>query len=205
MKLISMGILLGFGAAVPIGAVNIEMAKRNLISGTKAGLALGFGACSVDLLYLILLFQGVILFLKQPLFLGVLGCIGSLVLFYFSYKAFTAPSELVADSLQAKVSLTRNWFDGFIMTATNPYTIIFWGSISAQVGVMQNHSNGDIYYLAIGLLIGIISWILFFNAVLHHTRKKISASCQHYLNIGGGFILLMIAFISLYNSLNMIF
>ncbi len=200
MKLISLGIILGWAAAVPIGPVNVEMAKRNLTYGTNMGLAIGFGACSVDLLFLVLLFQGITLFVNQPVYFSILGGIGSFILFYFAYKAFTAPSVLNSGIQLRKLSIFRHWFDGFIMTATNPYTIIFWGSIGSQAGILKNNTNSELLLLGLGLLIGIISWTLFLNGILHFTRKKISAKFQHYLNISGGWILFIIATISLINS-----
>src|SRR5690349_14623346 len=48
------GILLGLGAAVPIGPVNVEIARRSLRSGMRAGASLGFGAVTVDMTYAVL-------------------------------------------------------------------------------------------------------------------------------------------------------
>ena len=41
---LSRGILLGWGVAVPLGPVNVEIARRTLRGGFRAGFFLGMGA-----------------------------------------------------------------------------------------------------------------------------------------------------------------
>src|SRR3954471_5312098 len=48
------GILLGLGAAVPIGPVNVQIARRTLRDGFGRGVALGAGAVTVDVTYAVL-------------------------------------------------------------------------------------------------------------------------------------------------------
>src|SRR5258708_21256991 len=49
--MLARGCLLGIGAAAPIGPVNVEIARRTLRSGFRAGFALGCGAVTVDVAY----------------------------------------------------------------------------------------------------------------------------------------------------------
>ena len=53
------GILLGLGAAVPIGPVNVQLARRALRHGFFAGFALGCGAVTVDVFYAVLTSTGI--------------------------------------------------------------------------------------------------------------------------------------------------
>src|SRR5690349_21693009 len=53
-RLLVNGIIFGIGAAVPIGPVNVEIARRTLRWGFGAGVALGCGAVTVDVTYTIL-------------------------------------------------------------------------------------------------------------------------------------------------------
>jgi len=45
------GLALGLGAAAPIGPVNVEIARRTLRFGRRAGFLLGCGAVTVDVGY----------------------------------------------------------------------------------------------------------------------------------------------------------
>src|SRR3954464_16040460 len=48
LSLVFNGVGLGLGAAAPIGPVNVEIARRTLRFGRRAGFALGCGAVTVD-------------------------------------------------------------------------------------------------------------------------------------------------------------
>ena len=54
IPLILKGVALGLGAAVPIGPVNVELARRTLRGGFSRGFALGCGAVTADVTYAIL-------------------------------------------------------------------------------------------------------------------------------------------------------
>src|SRR5205085_2931340 len=51
LSMLARGCLLGIGAAAPIGPVNVEIARRTLRNGFRAGFALGCGAVTVDVAY----------------------------------------------------------------------------------------------------------------------------------------------------------
>jgi threonine/homoserine/homoserine lactone efflux protein len=87
------GLLLGLGAAAPIGPVNIEIARRTLRFGRRAGFLLGCGAVTVDVCYAVITGLAVVgLVLQSPavtrglslgggIFLGYLavGCLRSAI------------------------------------------------------------------------------------------------------------------------------
>lgn len=50
-----LGVLVGFGVAIPIGPMNLEIIRRNLNFGLSSGLSFGVGIISADLTYLLLL------------------------------------------------------------------------------------------------------------------------------------------------------
>ena len=74
------GLALGLGAAVPIGPVNVEIARRVLRNGFRNGFALGCGAVSIDVSYAVLSSLGLRPVLNRPALLWPLtiGGIGLL-------------------------------------------------------------------------------------------------------------------------------
>src|SRR5215207_2159432 len=52
--LIARGVALGLGAAVPIGPVNVQIARRVLRGGFWPGFVLGCGAVTADVIYAVL-------------------------------------------------------------------------------------------------------------------------------------------------------
>ena len=54
LGLFARGVIFGLGAAVPIGPVNVEIARRTLRAGFRSGFFLGCGAVTIDVTYAIL-------------------------------------------------------------------------------------------------------------------------------------------------------
>src|SRR5947207_10039816 len=76
------GVTLGLGAAVPIGPVNVEIARRTLHGGFFAGFALGCGAVTVDMTYAILSSLGFRFLLDRPALYWLLTIGGVALLIY---------------------------------------------------------------------------------------------------------------------------
>lgn len=192
MHLLLFGILLGLGAAVPIGPINLELIRRNLRFGTAYGIALGLGACFADLTYLILLCVGTLTLLQHPHALRVMGLVGSMILAWFALQTFRLQARDKTQHL-AKPLLSRYVIEGYMLTLVNPMTILFWGSVSSQISLQAIHQSYAVFLAGSGVLIGTTSWVIGLNIFIHMTRHKLSATVIKWLNYTGGIILLMFA------------
>src|SRR5205085_11261811 len=74
------GIMYGLGAAMPIGPVNVEIGRRTLRGGFRAGAALGCGAVTVDVAYALLYSVGVSRLTQYPPIYWTLSTAGVIVL-----------------------------------------------------------------------------------------------------------------------------
>lgn len=195
------GLLLGWGAAIPIGPMNLEIIRRNLRFGTRFGVSFGCGAVSADLTYLIFLTFGAILVLTHPTVLSIVGVLGSLVLAWFGYKAITMPppSKKTDEDLK-NTPLYRHYLAGLFLTLLNPMTILFWSSVSSQIANLARDANDSLLGTGIGVLFGALSWSLGLNLVLHITRHRLSEKTMHRFNIVGGIILVGFAAYGLYHA-----
>ena len=198
MHLFFYGLMLGLGAAVPIGPINLEMMRRNLKYGTASGIFLGLGACSADVTYVILLCAGALVLLTHPFILNTIGVLGALLLFWFGYQAFFLSAKL-EKNLAPKKSLPQSIMEGFLLTFVNPYTILFWMSVSAQLLLVTHGKNLAVLIAAVGVIIGTLSWVIFYNVILKFTRHKLSQNVIQLLNRLGGIVLWGFAFYGLYN------
>lgn len=195
LRLIWTGILLGWGAAIPIGPLNLEIMRRNLRFGTQAGVSIGLGACSADVTYLILLCAGVLITLSYfPLAMHAITIAGSCILFYFGISALRMRHTITTETtrMQQK-SKWKHWFEGYIMTLLNPYTVLFWLSISSQLTTLSQAGTASILIASIGVVIGTVSWVATLNTTLHLSRQRISEKMIQGLNKLGGIILLFFA------------
>ena len=203
LHLLIVGLLLGWGAAVPIGPMNLEIIRRNLRIGTSSGVVFGLGACSADILYLILLAAGALMILQHPTLLAGIGLIGSCVLAWFGVSALRmkAPKE-TTEPISDKASnlhLSGQYLQGLLLTLTNPNTILFWSSVASQIAHQQQASHASSAWMGAGVAIGVLSWALGLNAFLHFTRHKLPDKTMHYLNVMGGCLLLAFAAYGFYH------
>src|SRR4051794_37888984 len=84
------GIVLGLGAAIPIGPVNVEIARRALHQGFWTGVALGLGAVTVDVFYAIVSTLSFTKVLNQPTILLVMTAGGACLLAYLGVQCMLA-------------------------------------------------------------------------------------------------------------------
>jgi L-lysine exporter family protein LysE/ArgO len=203
LHLIFVGLLLGLGAAIPIGPINLEIIRRNLRFGTSAGLCLGLGACCADVTYLALLSLGVLQLLNHPLVLKLTGIVGSCILGWFGYQALRLKARHVSDTAphaEKIKSNKRHFLDGYFLTLINPFTILFWSSISATIAVIAT-SHLSVFYTGFGVLFGAFSWDMSLNFFLHFTRHRLPKSAVQKINAAGGLILICFAVAGLLHAL----
>ncbi|MCP4473025.1 MAG: LysE family transporter [Gammaproteobacteria bacterium] len=105
-------LLLGLGAAAPVGPINLEIIRRHLQSGFTTGIIFGSGACSADLTYLFLLSLGVLTLLTHVVLINSMGIVGSLILFWFGFSAVRLTSKLQTSVVKEK-NYAAHFRDGY--------------------------------------------------------------------------------------------
>lgn len=196
--------VLGLGAAIPIGPINLEIIRRNLHFGTHAGLLLGLGAACTDMTYVVLLSLGALAVINHAITLAIIGIIGALILAWFGVSAMRMRVNQHSHNNEKpplEKPLHHHWRDGYLMTLLNPMTVIFWSSVSTQVASLSSSNHYAMAEMAAGVIIGAFSWALSLNAVLHRTRHRISAKVMGLLNKLGGGLLLAFAVYGIIHSI----
>lgn len=196
-----LGLALGYGVAVPLGPMNVEIMRRHLHEGARAGLALGLGACLADMTYLILLLVGVLAVLAYPPVLKTLSVIGAVILVWFAYKAYTMSPPTQVTTTHGTANKAKPWYrhmlEGILLTFFSPYAVLFWGSVSTQIIHLHQVGAQAPWLVAVGVLLSTISWVIFLNVLLHKTRERLPRSLAKLLNWVGGTTLLCFAGFSL--------
>ena len=180
-SVIARGIGLGLGAAVPIGPVNVEIARRTLRGGFFAGFALGCGAVSIDVTYAIVssLSWAQLLMRRQVLLPVSLG--GVVFLMYLGFLSLRgAVRDWRADYLQAAALapsarggyLSGAYVTGVLMTLLNPMTLAFWFlAVPGQVASFTKDAGGSLPMICTGVFIGTILWVVTFAGILSRARR----------------------------------
>ena len=195
------GIAIGLSAAAPIGPVNFEIIRRNLTLGLKAGIGFGLGACTADLCYLIVVCVGLVQYINNLHFHKIISLIGALVLLFFGYQCLKKSSFTQSnDTPKPKSQPTAYHFlQGFIMTLSSPYAIIFWASLSAQlVHLHLQQITSHLTTAGIGVLCGTMAWAIGFNFLINKIQRQLQPNTMRLINRIGGCILCVFALFCLF-------
>ncbi len=167
------GFILGLGAAVPIGPVNIVIMTKALKNYTN-GVSIGFGAMSADITYVTLVLFGFFVFIKNNIVQNIIGVFGAFFLFYIAYIIFKNRNEglkiNIKGSKNEQTKIIQNYLKGYALTLLNPYTIGFWISVSAYI-TTKNISFG---WTLFGVFTGILLWITIMPYIVHRTKHLFS-------------------------------
>ena len=194
------GIVLGLGAAVPIGPVNVEIARRTLRGGFVAGVAFGLGAVTVDITYAVVSSLGVRPLLDNGPIMLVLSIAGIGLLIYLGVMSLRAawksrgadPDKILAAA--PPPSLHGGYVTGLLMTLLNPITLAFWFLVvpatTLKLGLDPSH---DLPAICIGVFLGTISWVNLFAGLLTWLGRFRKATWIVLADTIGGLVLLSFA------------
>lgn len=190
------GLFLGFGVSVPFGPINILILTYAL-KAFKNSIAVGLGAFSVDLLYLLLLQFGLLNFLDNVIFMRALAIFGFCFLSYMACLMLKKKNEdLHLDQHKDfKESLLKSYVKGIILNGSNPYVIGFWLSATGIV-----LSNQHAYSTILGLVVAILFWIAALAFVVAKYSYLFSAKVIRIINIVSALIIEYFALNLLYKT-----
>lgn len=153
------GGLVGFCLAVPIGPINVLCMRRTLEHGRASGLASGLGAAMADAIYGGIAGFGV-QFASQAL-IGYqmwLRLLGGALLCYLGYRTFVA-KPVEKEMANGQAGLMGDVLSTFVLTLTNPMTILSFAAVFAALGVAQEETGflGPTMLVA-GVFLGSMAW-----------------------------------------------
>jgi threonine/homoserine/homoserine lactone efflux protein len=154
------GLILGFSIAAPVGPIGILCIRRTLAGGLASGLATGLGTATADALYGLVAALGLTAaaaFLVDCQLYLRLG--GGLFLCYLGYAAFRAPPAPQAAG-DRRGTLWLDYLSAFLLTLTNPLTILSFAAVFAGLGVAAGQSYSSAILLVGGVFTGSLLWWL---------------------------------------------
>ncbi|MCM3733666.1 LysE family translocator [Fictibacillus nanhaiensis] len=160
MVLILKYVLLGISLAAPIGPVNAAQMDRGIKYGFWQAWMVGLGATVADGLYMLMVYMGLVSFINTAFMKSFLWLFGCFVLLYTGIETFKKASGEIRGEKNYTVHFGKSFSAGFLMSLTNPLTILFWlgiyGSILAETASKYSLENLMLYSGAI--FAGILVW-----------------------------------------------
>jgi len=184
------GLIIGLAIAAPVGPIGVLCVQRTLNYGTLTGFVSGLGAATADACY------GIIAAFSVSAIFSFLtdqriwfSSIGGVYLCYLGVKAFRAvPVE--SENSTISPSHARAYLSTFILTLTNPMTILSFAAIFAGFGL--SHAN-DGYFsagvLVCGVFLGSTLWWFCLSSISGLLRGKFKTAHLRWVNRISGIVI----------------
>jgi threonine/homoserine/homoserine lactone efflux protein len=192
------GILIGFSIAAPVGPIGVLCIRRTMTEGHAAGLVSGLGAATADAFYGCVAGLGLTfisdLLIGQTLWLRLAG--GAFLIYLGVRMLLSQPAKQAA---AAKGNgLVGAYGSTFLLTLTNPMTILSFAGIMAGLGV--GSARGDYVFAAVlvlGVFLGSALWWLLLSGAVGLFRDRFGARALVWVNRLSGVIIVAFGLLAL--------
>lgn len=204
--LVLFGLWLGFLSAIPIGAVQLEVAKKALNGHLRPAILTALGSATSDLIYGILALFSIGHFLHNEQFQVVIYLLGIIVLSFLLYHSVRDHNRSVSGTAENPLGRkTRlSYLSGFLIAITNPGIIIWWivgyklfldlklfAAINAPLKIL----------FIISGCAGLGGYLVIIACLLHRMKKAFSEKFIHRMNLA---LIILLVIVIAYFSIKVI-
>lgn len=185
------GLVVGLAIAVPVGPIGVRCVQRTLVQGRAAGLVAGLGAATADALYAAIATFGLAV-VAGPLAAERewLRLAGGLVLGSIGLRTLLAEPAEHAAPVTGR-SLLGGYASTFLLTLSNPLTILSLAAVFAGVGVAATDHRAAAV-LVLGVFLGSALWWLLLAAGVSFVRVKVDPRQMRWVNRLAGAVIVML-------------
>jgi threonine/homoserine/homoserine lactone efflux protein len=183
LRFLIRGMIFGLSIAAPVGPIGVLCIRRTLADGRLTGFVSGLGTATADACYGAIAAFGLTFitsFLVDQQFW--LRLIGGTFLCYLGVATFRSrpaerPTALASSGLRSAYVTT------FLLTLTNPLTILTFAAIFAGIGVGEiNGAYGSASLLVLGVFLGSALWWLVLSGGTGLVRTKLTPARLVWVN-----------------------
>ncbi len=169
--------VVGFSGAVMPGPLLTYTIRKAMSIGPRAGFIIIAGHGILEMFLVIIIFLGFDIVLKSELSQIIIGIIGGILLAYMGI-------DMIVNSIKNKVSIKTDSdksgsgnmiLSSVVLTASNPYFIIWWAIIGLGFIMRSYESYGvagvAVYYF--GHITADVTWYAFVSVIVGKTRRFI--------------------------------
>ncbi|PZS00118.1 MAG: lysine transporter LysE [Candidatus Chloroheliales bacterium] len=210
------GVALGFAVAAPVGPIGVLCIRRTLANGRLTGFVTGLGTATADMLYASV--AGFGLTSVAALLTGMrfwLGLLGGLFLCYLGVTTLLSnpsPQDPLATSgrkgsdplsppgERVRGRLLGAYLSSFLLTITNPLTILSFAAVFAVFGVASSSRDyATATLLVLGVFAGSASWWFILSGATSLLRARLDARWLLWVNRVSGMIFLVAGVVALWS------
>ncbi|AYF86422.1 MULTISPECIES: LysE family translocator [unclassified Pseudomonas] len=184
-------VLIGLSIAAPVGPIGLLCIQRTLGHGARIGFISGLGAAAADACYGALgafgigAITSVFVALASPLALA-----GALFLAWMGMKMLRATPPERAASASDPVQALPAFASVFLLTLSNPMTILSFVAIFATLSGGEALSGADGLVMVLGVFCGSALWWLALSLGVSMIRHRLGVSAIQWIDRTAGVFLL---------------
>jgi threonine/homoserine/homoserine lactone efflux protein len=190
---------MGFVAAIPVGAPQLEIARRSLNGFLSSSLAIVAGTLLSDEIYGVLALFGIAPLLKHPIVIVIFWLINAIILIVLGVWTIRQSKSPLSQNGNHASNLARldvAFVTGFSLAITNPLMIVWWlfgARLSMDFGLIGRFTtSSDFLFLGAGGL-GIATYPVLLAFIIHHMKKFISEKTIQRVTLIFGIVLFGLA------------
>ncbi|GIO43284.1 LysE family transporter [Paenibacillus apis] len=199
-------IVLGLSLSAPIGPVNAAQLSKGIRGGFMSAWLVGLGAMAADVIYMLLVFFGVIHFLNIPFMQTFLWLFGGFLLIYTGIESLKDAGKFQMADMRGREPLLKSFMSGFFMSLGNPLSILFWlgiyGSVLAQTAAQSG--LGDLILNSFSIILGLLIWDLTMAGFASIFRKYVSDRLLKGVSVLSGLFLIGFGLYFLFEALQLL-
>lgn len=186
------GIIIGFAIAAPVGPVGILSIRRTLSNQKILAALTGIGSACADVFYATIAafsLAGIADFiLKHDFYLKLFG---GVLIAWIGISVIKNPSFVKTKSLEIRDSPFHAFTSAFVLTLSNPITLIVFAAAFTAMGVSPIYQSFlQASFLVAGIFLGASSWWISLISITHLMRHKLSEPQLLWINRFSGVTLI---------------
>lgn len=191
MKILRNGLLTGLFLQLAVGPVFFFIVNLALQKTFFDGLVGVLAVTLVDYFYIMMSILGLSEFLEHKKIKKIFGTISSIVLIVFGVLMIKKSASLSVSAALSSQSTTllSSFVSVFLVTISNPMTIVFFTSVFMAKAVEYNYTKKELFIFGVGT--GMASFLFMGSAVIFFSLLKASIPLLfiHVLNVLVGILL----------------
>ena len=190
VDLLIRGIIVGLMIAMPVGPVNVLCIHRTIEAGWKSGVLSGLGAAVADMFYgavagfsITLVVQFLV---REQFWIRFFG--GILLVIVGIWYFFKRPEPLDAQT-QDRASAYSDLRSTFLLTLTNPTTVLSFLAILAALGIGHQRQWWLTVFLVGGIFCGSMLWWIVLGSIVNLFRDRFNERILLLMNRLAGLLI----------------
>lgn len=206
LSLVLRGFVIGLSLAAPVGPIGVLTIRRTLAHGRLTGFVSGLGTATADGLYGLIGALG--LTAVTTLLTGNafwLKLIGGLFLCYLGVQTLRAKPAVNPAQAQSRQGLVGAYVSAFLLTLTNPMTILAFVAIFASLlagdAQMKGADTSSLILIVLGVFLGSSAWWLILSTLTSLLRNRLNPQSMRWVNIASGCVIATFGLAAIINGL----